>query len=560
MPVETPHPKYKAVVGFWQMARMAASGEAAVKAAREEVLPKLADQAPADYNAYLARATYFNATGRTVAGLVGAIVRKEPKVEVPAAERDRLQHIGRRGETQAQILKRWNGEVVKVGRVGHLVDAEEGDDTANPNPYIVRYLAENVTNWRERVINDRKVPVMVVLRETVSQTDPEDQFKSEPVTRFRVLKLGIAPAMVLDEGIPVGLKEGFDESDVEEPFYFQEIWIENPEKSAKPKFIFDRFIVPRMAGGKLQREIPFEFTNTEDNETDPQEPPLLDLATINLSHFRNSADLEHGTHFTALPTPWVAGGEKLAGKVLRLGAMVAWILPLGATAGFLEYTGAGLGSIRELMNEKKKEMAVQGARLLEEKVKGVEAAETVRLRHAGESSILASISSQVSLSYERLLRILLAWAGSTEKPENITVQQNRDFGILGTDPGVMAQMFAALQSGAISFRSWIHFLQTGEPLPDGVTVEDEANEIELGLPGQDNDNADEKDEKLRTGMTNGHDHPITDDGSIGPGGDNKHTHEDGDDERTGVASDGTDHIHTKPAKSGASTQGEAAAA
>ena len=123
--------------------------------------------------------------------------------------------------------------------------------------------------------------------------------------------------------------------------------------------------------------------------------PLLDLANVCLSHYRSSADLEHGRHFTALPQ--VRTSQELiqmnTTKAFMSGQGTAWVIPNEqAKVGFLEFSGQGLGSLERALEQKKKMMAVLGARLLEGP-KGVEAAETARIRQNTETSILGSNGS-----------------------------------------------------------------------------------------------------------------------------------------------------------------------
>jgi hypothetical protein len=56
MPVNTQHPDYSTMVGRWKRCRDAADGEDAVHNAAETYLPKLKDQTPTDYQAYVMRA------------------------------------------------------------------------------------------------------------------------------------------------------------------------------------------------------------------------------------------------------------------------------------------------------------------------------------------------------------------------------------------------------------------------------------------------------------------------------------------------------------------------
>jgi len=64
MGVTTMHPQYAEGESKWQKCRDAFDGGEAVKARGETYLPKLGGQNSDDYDAYLERALYYNATAR----------------------------------------------------------------------------------------------------------------------------------------------------------------------------------------------------------------------------------------------------------------------------------------------------------------------------------------------------------------------------------------------------------------------------------------------------------------------------------------------------------------
>jgi hypothetical protein len=75
---QEPLPSGNAAAMLWPVSRRSMIEAAAY-------LPALKDQTPDDYKAYIMRADYFNATARTLDGLVGMVFRKEPTVTIPDA-------------------------------------------------------------------------------------------------------------------------------------------------------------------------------------------------------------------------------------------------------------------------------------------------------------------------------------------------------------------------------------------------------------------------------------------------------------------------------------------
>src|SRR5205807_5272864 len=108
--------------------------------------------------------------------------------------------------------------------------------------------------------------------------------------------------------------------------------------------------------------IPFAFHGPRHSRPEPDLLPLADIIAANLDHYRLDADYKHGLHFAALPTAWVSGFDKAA--PLRIGSSTAWVSEVpGASAGFLEFSAAGLGHIERAMERVERRIALLGARM-----------------------------------------------------------------------------------------------------------------------------------------------------------------------------------------------------
>ncbi len=223
--------------------------------------------------------------------------------------------------------------------------------------------------------------------------------------------------------------------------------------------------------------IPFVFHGPRHSRPNIDRPPLTDIITINLDHYRLNADYKHGLHYTALPTPWVSGFDP--GTPLHIGSSTAWVADLpGATAGYLEFTGQGLTTFERAMDRDERHMAVLGSRLLEDLKKVGETAEAIELRQSGEHSVLSSIATSLSESLTHVLRWAYWWATTEQSPEaipesEVLLKLNTDFSTKGLSSQELQAIVAAWQSGAISQDTMHELLRKGEILPDGRTNEQE---------------------------------------------------------------------------------------
>lgn len=398
MPVNTESAAYKKMSEKWKRCRDVASGQDAVHEGGEKYLPKLKSQDEIEYNGYRKRTSFYNATWRTIAGLSGMMFRKPPTVVVPVTVEELLKNSDGSGTPFGLLLARVSVHDLTVGRIGALVDyptAPDGITAAdeqrlNLRPYIKLYATESIINWRMGTVNNVVVPVLVVLKESAEVV--KDEFTSVAEDRWRVLDL-----------VPMGGVR----------VYRQRVF--KRKESANANAVSQEFeqvgsdVFPKMSGNFMDY-IPFEVMNVDSIGFDVDDPPLIDLVDVNLSHYRTNADYEHGCHFTAMPTLFLAGFtqtvDPLSNKATEVyvGGETAVVTSNSDAKGqYIEFSGAGLSALERNLDKKEKQMAVLGARMLEEQKSGVESAETAGIHRAGEQSALASIAISISLGMTRVL-------------------------------------------------------------------------------------------------------------------------------------------------------------
>jgi hypothetical protein len=471
MAVNATHPDYDAGALEWSRARDVLAGEDAVKAGGEKYLPRLDSQTDQEFEAYVKRASYFNASARTSEAYLGLMFRRPPFVKLP----DDGAGVGRAvaqfqndadmlGTTLTGYAKMVVGDVVGLGRAGSLVDWE---DEVEQRAYVVFYRAEQMINWRVERVNGRNVPTLIVLAEhVIAQPGPDDDgFALQLVDQMRVLKLVPGQA-----GDVAGKRD----------YHYQvELW--QPKKTqrrgAKVEWQLIETRIPLRLGKPLPL-IPFVFHGPRHSRPDVDRGPLEDIVAVNLDHYRLNADFKHGLHFTALPTAWVSGFDK--GASLRIGSSTAWVSETpGATAGFLEFTGQGLTTHERAMDRDERLMAILGSRMLEDMKKVGETATAIELRQAGEYSILSNVALSLSDSMTQVLRWVYWWNSTEELPddvkgEQVLMQLNTDFSTKGLASQDVQAIVAAWQAGAMSQDSMFDLFRRGEVLPEGRTNSEEA--------------------------------------------------------------------------------------
>lgn len=461
MSITTKHAEYTRMQSRWEMCRAAAEGEYAVHEKGETFLPRLQDETNEAYRARLMGTPFFNAVWRTISGLRGMMFRKPPIVAVPPATEELLTNIDLAGTTFNTQLQRVVEEALTVGRVGLLVDyppvpegATRADAVAfNARPFVKLYKAESIYNWREETINGVRQLTRVQLEECVEVQDAEDEFKIKEEKRYRVLDL--------DEG---KYRQRLFKVDGEESILLGEVY-------------------PKM-NGAFMSFIPFVCVGIDDIGMEVDAPPLIDLVTTNFHHFLQATSYERGCFFSGLPTMFITGSDSFDSDgnpiEISIGGALANILPRPeARAYFVEVAGE-FNALRTNLEDKKREMAVLGARMLEQQKAGVESADTIARRQYGEESTLAAISLTISMAAKQVLQLVADWQGING---DIKVRLNTDFLPSGMTAQDITSLISAWQQGAISGETLFDNLKAGEIIGD-VSYEEEQERIagaQIGL-------------------------------------------------------------------------------
>ena len=456
MAVNAKHPEYSKNLTKWQTMRDALAGEVA----KEKYVPKLSDQEAEEYNAYVGRAEFYNATARTQVALTGLLFAKPPKVELPEVLKTIAENVSLDDDTLEALAKNIANECLSVGRCGVLVDlpsVEKADyskleaERLNLRAYATLYKAENIINWKTTKINGSNVTSLVVLAETYAEPT-QDEFVDKIKTRYRVL-------------------------DLHEGYYRQRVFSET--KAGNFEVVSE--IYPSANGQKLEY-LPFTFFNVNDLKTSVEKPPLLDLAKVNISHFRSEVDLEHGTHFTALPTPYVTGYQGESSEKLKIGSTAVWVInDPSAKVGFLEFSGAGLSTLENRIAVKEKRMSILGARLLLDEKKTAEATETLQMRKSGENAVLTNVASTISEGIVSFLKDIAFFENIAS--ENLIYEINTDYNLTMIEPQLLAQIIAGIQSGDIPNEVLYDALLKGELMPKTIqSYEDYQAKLEQAAP------------------------------------------------------------------------------
>lgn len=384
--VKTRHCDYEKYAPKWQKVRHAIEGEL-----RQYLRNVGKNEGDTEYGKQRQReyedgAICYNFTKRTLSGMVGSVMRKDPEQTIPAQLEYLLTNCDGSGVGLWQHAQDTLMEIDSIGRGGLLVDApvtsaatmaEQNEGLLNP--VIVFYTAENIINWRLTRIGSVNRVSLIVLRETYEYNDGQDEFATYYGEQYRVL-------------------------DVVEGKYRQRIY----QFNAKGELRGDvQEIFPDLASVPAGI-IPFTFIGATNNDHTPDDPPILPLAELNIGHFRNSADNEESSFVVGQPTLFISPGESMSlenfkqanPNGVKMGSRTGHNIGAGGSAQLIQAAENNLA--KQNMLDKEQQAIQIGAQLITPTQQIT--AESACLQRGADTSVMATIARNVSQAYTDALK------------------------------------------------------------------------------------------------------------------------------------------------------------
>lgn len=410
----------------------AISGEEAVKDKAEKYLPVPSDcdkgKNDPRYKAYQTRALYYNVCQPTRDALVGQLFLRPPIVELPDEIDFVVQDMNGEGLNLEQLVKKAANHILPFGRGGFLADfpttggqvTKAQVDSGEVRPIIRFFEPWAIRNWKIEKVGTVKKLVLLVLDEMHETTEETNEFDIELKLRQRVYRLkdGRCSVEVYD-----------DEGKVQESYDIK-------GKDGKPLDF-----------------IPFEFLGSENNDAEIDEPPFLNLANINLAHYRNSADYEEGCFLCGQPTPVYAGltedwVENYFPKGVPFGSRASITLPKEATAQLLQALPNMVAF--EAMKHKEDQMFSIGAKIINRDQKIEKKEKEVEIEAASQKSVLTTIKDNLEMGLMVALKHAAAFIG-VEITDEHKVKLNENFDLTSMDPDEIRSMSELYDGRKVTF-------------------------------------------------------------------------------------------------------------
>ncbi len=441
------HPEVQYAESDWSLLRDAFDGEREVKGKGTEYLPKPSGMDDSEYTLYKDNATYFNMTARTIGALVGTIFKRSPIISnLPDKLKKKISKVTKDNQSLRIFSAQLAREVIHMGRYGVLVDLP----TDGGDPYMVGYVAEAILDWEISEIDGRDVLTEVVLLE-VDHEDRADQNRRTFKPKYRVLRL-------IDSEYQVHIYKTVSSSSGADV---------NLDGEA------DKVYIPTNRGNTIDY-IPFTFFGPESTTPKLERSPVLDIARMNISHYRSYAHLEHGRFYTGLPIYYVSKANGESEGSYKIGPSVVWEVAQGEKAGLLEFNGQGLKFLENAIASKEAHIATLGGRLIGVDTRSVsESDNQVSMKNRNEHALLLNITSVLDTGITTVLRWWARWLDVSETvAEEITIEFSKEFLL----KEAAAREFRAIQSmykdGLLPVEVFYDYMLRADVIPDWIVLEE----------------------------------------------------------------------------------------
>ena len=207
-------------------------------------------------------------------------------------------------------------------------------------------------------------------------------------------------------------------------------------------------------------EVPLVTIYSGKTDTMTSNPPLLDIAYLNLAHIQRQADLIHSLHVASQPMLVLEGWDDQT-KDMSISVNYAMATQPGNKVYYVEPASSAFEAQAAEIQELQQQMATLGISTLSQQKFVAESADARRLDRVDTNSMLSMVSLELEQKLQKVFNLSANYVG-LEPPE---VKISRDFDIdrlIGQDVTALTSLFDQKVIDREEFRD---ILVQGEVLP-----------------------------------------------------------------------------------------------
>jgi hypothetical protein len=376
--VSTEHADYVKFKKSWVRVRDCMEGEDTIKNKSETYLPRpsgMSGEYADAYEPYKERAHFPLITSYALQGALGIVITKLPEFNVPKQLEYIIKTATKDGRSLQQLFLDMIIEIFQTGRSPLLVDIVSAKNEFR----FVQYKAEDFINWKTALVEDEKNLILGVLKEVRPLSD--DIFSHDTEDVYRVLNLN------------------------ENGEYFTTLHTDDG---------IDYEVIPNFRGKSLKK-IPLFLAGSINNSFGMQPIPLIAVANCSIQIYRKEADLANSEYLSCNPTLCIVGASNDEGLPNVVGSSVMIVLPNEQARIFYTITDtAALTHVKAHITDLYDEAIRHGVAILDAR-KGVEAAESLRIRQSTQSASIYSVFLAAMNAIKQGLMVMCTWGGFDDK-------------------------------------------------------------------------------------------------------------------------------------------------
>ena len=421
-----------AMMSDWGVMAAVTRGTNYIRDLSETYLPQEPREDDDAYTTRVDRSVLSPYTSRLIETAAGAILRKPIHVEGDPYWLELIQNIDGLGSSINEYARRALVGSLTYGHSAILVDYPAAMGARNlaeeralgRRPYFVHVDAPQIWGWRKESGTNRLLQVRI----HEYDVRPLNEFGEEQVEQMRVIYPGRYDLYTLGQEV-VEFTESGDYSLSEIPLV--------PIYSNRRGLLISQ-------------------------------PPLLDIANLNITHYQRQADLIHALHIAAMPTLVLEGWDDTTGSA-TMGVNYAIAMQPGNKAYYVQADATSFDAQMAELESLASQMSTLGVTKLFGQKFVAESAEAKRIDQAQSNSVLSIISQELESALNQAFAFAAQYVGL--EPPEITIDRDFDYyRLIGQDVAVLAQL---ADTGKISNAMLLEVLRRGEILPDNINIEEE---------------------------------------------------------------------------------------
>ena len=416
----------------WSVMAAVTRGTNYLRDLSETYLPQEPREDDDAYQTRVDRSVLSPYTSRLIETAAGAILRKPIHVEGDPYWLELIQNIDGLGSNINEYARRALVSSLTYGHSAILVDYPAATGAINlaeeramgRRPYFVHVDSPQIWGWRKELGTNRLLQVRI----HDYDVRPLNDFGEEQVEQMRVIYPGRYDLYTLGQ--------------------------EEVEYTA--------------SGNYSLPEIPLVPIYSNRRGLLISQPPLLDIANLNITHYQRQADLIHALHIAAMPTLVLEGWDDTTGSA-TMGVNYAIAMQPGNKAYYVQADATSFDAQMNELQSLEQQMSTLGVTKLFGQKFVAESAEAKRIDQAQSNSVLSIISQELESALNQAFEFAAQYVGI--KAPEITIDRDFDYyRLIGQDVAVLTQLN---QAGKISDAMLLEILRRGEVLPDSISIEDE---------------------------------------------------------------------------------------